>query len=116
MAKAITHDTVLDSLVAFAMDMKARSLSAVQKEALVHRVVDSLGCGILASVAPDVRRITDAILRFSSAPNCGILGCDKKSTLEHAGYINGFMIRYLDMNDIYINKNGSLGNGTAADL
>lgn len=106
MAKADTHDRVLDSLVAFAAHMKGRPLSAVQKEALVQRVIDSLGCGILASVAPDVTRITDSILRLGGAPQCGILGREK-SSLEHAGYLNGLMIRYLDMNDIYINRNGS---------
>ena len=106
MSKATARDNVLHSLVAFAFDMKARPLTAAQETALVHRVIDSLGCGILGSIEPAVMRICAAILQLGGAPQCTVLGLGKTS-VEHAGYLNGVMIRYLDLNDIYISKNGS---------
>ena len=68
------------------------------------RLIDSVGVGLAAFLAPPVR-----IARRIAQPTAGplkstIWGTGVRTTPEMAAFVNGTMVRYLDLNDAYRTK------------
>jgi len=101
-AQAIS-DTVLRRLVCFVSACRARPLNEAQTQAMTLRLTDAMACALLATGSADF-----AVLRARFADDtgpCTIIGGGEAS-LEHAAFLNVFLVRQHDWNDTYIGKNG----------
>lgn len=88
-------------IVDFTLATSYEDLNPAAIRAARMRVIDSIGVGLAAFLAPPVR-----IARRIAQPTAGdlqasIWGTDIQTTPEMAAFVNGVMVRYLDLNDAY---------------
>jgi 2-methylcitrate dehydratase len=82
-------------------DLRQEALHAVKRS-----LIDSIGCALGAYAAEPVK-ITRALAAQTSATTpASLWGTRIKTTPEMAALVNGIMVRYLDFNDDYLNKDG----------
>jgi len=104
-ARAVSHlsDNLLRRLAAFGEACRHRPLSKQATEAMVTRLIDAVACAAIATRGAEFMRLKAA---FSDAGQpCHIIGGGQAS-LEHAAFLNSFLIRQQDWNDTYIGRNG----------
>jgi 2-methylcitrate dehydratase len=102
-ASPAISDTVLRRLVAFVAASRGRPLNEAQTQAMTLRLTDAMACALLATGSADFAALR---ARFSDdAGPCTIIGSGRAS-LEHAAFLNVFLVRQHDWNDTYIGKNG----------
>ena len=94
-------DALVERLVNFAAELKFDDLPGTAVHAAKVRLIDSIGVGMAANDAPPV-----AIARRVAQPTGGALkarlfGTGLVTTPETAAFVNGSMVRYLDLNDAY---------------
>jgi 2-methylcitrate dehydratase len=65
------------------------------------RVLDSIGVGLAAYTSPPVRVARRVVPIVSDPWSARIWGSGARTTPDYAGFVNGSMVRYLDMNDAY---------------
>jgi 2-methylcitrate dehydratase len=100
-----TLDKITNAIVDFAQGSYVQPLSDAKRDALVARVMDSLGCAIAACREPEVLRVARAIGFTSGGGACTAL-LNGVGSVEGAAFLNGMMVRYHDWNDTYVGKNG----------
>ena len=88
-------------IVDFTLGTSYADLNPAAVRAARMRVIDSIGVALAAFLAPPVR-----IARRIAQPTAGelqasIWGTSVKTTPEMAAFVNGVMVRYLDLNDAY---------------
>lgn len=82
-------------------DLTPEALHAVKRS-----LIDSIGCALGAFAAEPVKIARRLAARVQSSMPASILGTFMKTSPEMAAFVNGIMIRYLDFNDDYLNKDG----------
>jgi 2-methylcitrate dehydratase len=96
-------DNLLRRLAAFGEACRHRPLSEPETEAMVTRLIDAMACAVIATGSTEFARLKAA---FSDAQQpCHIIG-GVQASLEHAAFLNSFLIRQQDWNDTYIGRNG----------
>lgn len=91
-------------IIDFTLSTSFADLNDEAIRAAKMRVLDSIGVGLAAFMAPPVR-IARRIAQPTSGPlKSSIWGTGMKTTPEMAGFVNGVMVRYLDLNDAYRTK------------
>jgi 2-methylcitrate dehydratase len=91
--------SVLQRLVARACDSRIEDYSPATLQAAKRAVLDALGCAIAAIGCEPAQII--AGLPVSGAGQASVIGEREPSTLERAILLNGVLVRYLDMMDVY---------------
>lgn len=96
-----------NKMVAFAQGLKFDDLSDKAIHDAAARVIDSIGVGLAAYLAPPVR-----IARRIAQPTAGDLAARLWGSMQHttpdmAAFVNGTMVRYLDLNDAYRTRDAS---------
>jgi 2-methylcitrate dehydratase len=96
-------DNTSEKLSRFAGAMRTRPLSPSQRSSLMLRLLDTVGCGVAASVAAPVQSVCAAVLKLGGSGPCTVLA-HGQAPVDRATLLNGFMTRYLDCNDSYLGK------------
>ena len=94
-------DALVERLVDFAAGLDFDDLPDSAVHAAKVRLIDSIGVGMAANQAPPV-----VIARRVAQPTSGglksrLFGTGLVTTPETAAFVNGSMVRYLDLNDAY---------------
>jgi 2-methylcitrate dehydratase len=91
--------TLLDRLVAIALSIRFEDLSAACVQASKRAILDSLGCACAAIGCEPVRIAAAAIA--PGPAEATVIGQQGKSSLERAVLLNGMLVRYLDLLDVF---------------
>ena len=94
-------DTLVEQLVDFAVGLEYDHLPEIAVHAAKARLIDSIGVGMAAHEAPPVaiaRRLAQPTGRGLQAR---LFADGLATTPETAAFVNGTMVRYLDLNDAY---------------
>jgi len=94
-------DKTEKKFVDFATSLKFSDLSPAAIHAAKARFVDSFGVALAAQQAPTVKAARKLAASVRSGPQARILGSLETVTPDMAAFVNGAMVRYLDMNDAY---------------
>ncbi|MGY8992268.1 MAG: MmgE/PrpD family protein [Rhodospirillales bacterium] len=94
-------DKTEKQFVEFAASLKFSDLSPAAIHAAKARFVDSFGVALAAQQAPTVKAARKLAASVRSGPRARILGSLETVTPDMAAFVNGAMVRYLDMNDAY---------------
>lgn len=99
--------TIADKLADYAIDLDFFHLPEETVHEAKRRVIDSLACAVGAFDSPAVNAARLSVPVVKDGLKSGILGVDVATSPEHAAFVNGVMIRYLDFNDTYLSKEPS---------
>jgi 2-methylcitrate dehydratase len=86
-------------LVATTSAIRYATLPSAAVDATKHALLDALGCGI-AAIGCEPARIASRALS-NGAAEATVIGETVRSSLERAVLLNGILVRYLDMMDVY---------------
>jgi 2-methylcitrate dehydratase len=64
-------------------------------------LLDSLGCALYASVDEKAAPVLQTLRRLEGSIDCTIIGTRQRAALPVASFVNGALIRTLDLNDTY---------------
>lgn len=92
-------NTVIARLVGLTSEMPFGSFSSATINAAKRAVLDGLGCAIAATGCAPARLA--AGIPVGGSGHATVIGEAQPSTLERAILLNGIMLRYLDMMDVY---------------
>lgn len=76
-------------------------MSAESQERARCVLLDAIGCALLASVDEKARPILRTLPRLGGREDCTLVGLRTRSSLPIAAFVNGALIRLLDLNDTY---------------
>ncbi|MGE5525697.1 MAG: MmgE/PrpD family protein [Rhodospirillaceae bacterium] len=91
--------TLLNRLVAHLDSIRCESLTPSAVAAAKRALLDALGCAIAAIGCEPAAIAARALAR--GAPAATVIGEAQPASLEHAILLNGILVRYLDMMDVY---------------
>ena len=95
--------TIAEQLARFAARASYDDLSAMAREQLKIRVLDSLACAIGALDGDPVRLVRAQVEEFSGSGSCSLIGGGTAAP-DRAAFYNSALVRYLDFNDSYLAK------------
>ena len=108
-------DSITEYLVSYATSIRYEDIPSEVIHKLKVLLIDSLACGIMGYYSEPAKiacRIAERVKQCELPAT--ILGSGRKSSPELAAFVNGVMIRYLDLNDGY--ESGSdRGGGHPSD-
>jgi len=109
MGPAETENTdFADTVAQFAQDCAAGAAEPAVRQAIVARLVDTIGCLRGAINEEAVVKARQTALAFSSvapsAKGASVAGTAERLTVEATTFVNCVAARYLDFNDIYLSK------------
>lgn len=97
-------DRIVDQLTSYAGSLTFEKLPLPVVQQAKRLAVDALGCA-MGGFASEASRIARAVAVETPQPlRATVLGTGRKALPDLAAFANGTMIRYLDYNDTYINK------------
>lgn len=96
-------DTFEQKLAEFAIAIKFEALPADVISAAKRVLLDTIGCAF-GSVGSEPANIADATIRktFGDGNAATVIGYPRPATVEGALFVNGVLVRSLDLNDTYI--------------
>ncbi|MEQ8195681.1 MAG: MmgE/PrpD family protein [Rhodospirillales bacterium] len=94
-------DKTEKQLIDFASTLKYGDLPPAAVHAAKARFVDSLGVALAAIDAPTVKAARKLVVPVKSGARARLFGSLETVPPETAAFVNGAMVRYLDMNDAY---------------
>jgi 2-methylcitrate dehydratase len=94
-------DQTTQRLVRYARALEHRHLTPAAVHAAKARVLDSIGVGLAAFMAPPVRVARRVAPAVNDPWSARIWGSGVRTTPDMAAFVNGSMVRYLDLNDAY---------------
>lgn len=99
-------DRTVDRISTYAADLTYSDLTPEAIHAVKRSFIDSMGCALGAFAAEPVNIVRRLAARVSSTMPASLLGTSMKTSPEMAAFVNGVMVRYLDFNDDYLNRDG----------
>ena len=94
-------DATTRRIVDFARAMQYEHLPPKAVHAAKARLLDSIGVGLAAYMAPPVRVARRVAPNVTDPWSARIWGSGARTTPDMAAFVNGTMVRYLDLNDAY---------------
>ncbi len=94
-------------MVDFAHALKYDDLSEKAVHDAKARVLDSIGVGLAAYMAPPVRVARQVVQPTAGEFAARVWGTLMYTTPDMAAFVNGTMVRYLDLNDAYRTRDAS---------
>lgn len=101
MARGAEAVTIVERLGAFAAGASCDALSAVARDQLKIRILDTLACAIGALDGEPVRMVRFQVEEFDKSGPCSLIGGGRASP-DRAAFYNSALVRYLDFNDSYL--------------
>lgn len=99
-----------DSSVRHIADYASRISYSSLPEAAIHgakrSLVDTFGCALGAFAAEPVKIARRVASRVQGTPGASLIGTRLRTAPEMAAFVNGTMVRYLDYNDDYLDRDG----------
>ncbi len=83
------------------------SQQAIEQAKLV--LLDTIGCGLAALDDGSARAVVDTLASSGEAPQCTVLGRERKTSAPSAVLANGTLIRVLDLNDYVVGSHPRSG-------
>jgi 2-methylcitrate dehydratase len=99
-------DRTMDRISTYTSSLTYSGLTPKALHAVKRSLIDSIGCALGAFNAEPVKIARRLASRVSSNMPASVLGTSMKTSPEMASFVNGVMVRYLDFNDDYLNKDG----------
>lgn len=96
-----------DRLVDYAMGLRLQDLSDHTLHQAKRRMLDTLGGALAAYTAPPVRMARRLALPVAGDRYARVWGSHVRTAPDMAAFVNGTMLRYLDINDTYRTVDGS---------
>ena len=95
-----------ERLAAYADGLRYSDLDAATIETVKSHLIDTLGCGIAAFDEGPVRICREVALAAvgGTATGATIIGTGRRVSPDLAAFANGGAARYLDLNDVYVNR------------
>src|SRR5690348_7522264 len=95
--------TLEQKFAEFALSIKYEALPADVIVAAKRVLLDTLGCAF-GSVGSEPANIAEATIRktFGDGNTATIIGYQQPATVEGALFVNGVLVRSLDLNDTYV--------------
>ena len=95
--------TLEQKFAEFALSIKYEALPAEVIAAAKRVLLDTLGCAF-GSVGSEPANIAEATIRktFGDGNTATVIGYPRSATVEGALFVNGVLVRSLDLNDTYI--------------
>ena len=91
----------LEDLAAFVARASLEDLSALTRQQLKIRILDSVGCALGALGAEPIRILRRHLADFGGAPTATLIGGGSTAP-DRAAFYNSALVRYLDFNDSYV--------------
>ncbi|MDI7259120.1 MAG: MmgE/PrpD family protein [Thermodesulfobacteriota bacterium] len=99
-------DRIAEKISDYAASFTYTDLTPEALHAVKRSLIDSIGCALGAFSAEPVKIARRLAARVQCSMPASILGTFMKTSPEMAAFVNGIMVRYLDFNDDYLNKDG----------
>jgi 2-methylcitrate dehydratase len=99
--------TLEDRLVDYTLSLRWEDLSTHTLHQAQRRMLDTIGGALAAYLAPPVRIARRLALPVAGDTYARIWGSHQRVSPEMAAFVNGSMLRYLDINDTYRTVDGS---------
>ncbi len=97
-------DRIVNRLTSYADSLKFENLPSPVIQQAKRLVIDSLGCAMGGFASEPSRIAREVASGTAGSWRATVLGTGEKSAADLTAFANGTMIRYLDFNDAYINK------------
>jgi 2-methylcitrate dehydratase len=94
-------DKTEKQFIEFAAKLRYRDLPPATVHAVKARFVDSVGVALAALDAPTVKAARRLVAPVKTGPRARLFGTLDTVPPDLAAFVNGAMVRYLDMNDAY---------------
>lgn len=94
-------DNTIRQITDFTSRFRYEDLSPDVVHDCKRRIIDAVGCAFGSYDAIPVKIARTRALNVSCHSGARIMGTQHRSSVEHAAFANGVMIRYLDGNDTY---------------
>jgi 2-methylcitrate dehydratase len=101
------YDALPKKMVDFAQALRFEDLSEKAIHDAKARVIDSIGVGLAAYLAPPVRIARQITQTTAGDQAARVWGTLQYTTPDMAAFVNGTMVRYLDLNDAYRTRDAS---------
>ena len=95
-------DKTARQLVDFTRKISYGDLSKATRDATKVRLIDTMGCAMAALLAPPVRVARRLAVPIAGDPSSRLFGTLTRTTPDLAAFVNGAMVRYLDMSDAFL--------------
>ena len=95
-------DKTADLLVTFTCKLAYSDLSKATRQATKVRLIDTMGCAMAALLAPPVRIARQLAVPVAGDSGSRLFGTLTRTTPDLAAFVNGAMVRYLDMSDAFL--------------
>ena len=93
--------TMVEQLAEFVVRASFDELSAVARDRLKIRILDSLGCAVGALKGGPTQLIRAQTQDFGGADHCTLIGGGRTAP-DRAAFYNTALVRYLDFNDSFL--------------
>jgi 2-methylcitrate dehydratase len=93
----------IEQLASWSLSDNARLFSDLARRQAKLLLLDSIGCALGGSAAPEVVGIVAMAEELGGPAHCTIIGQAKKVDVQNAILANGALLRVLDLNDIMYN-------------
>ncbi|HAT34588.1 MAG TPA: hypothetical protein DCS82_02645 [Rhodospirillaceae bacterium] len=113
---SVIMDKTANQLVNLAGKIAFSKLPKGAVDAAKARLLDSLGVAMAAFFADPIRISRRMVHPASEGPVARLFGTLTPTTPERASFVNGAMVRYLDMNDAYVRAGVSHPSDAIAGL
>jgi 2-methylcitrate dehydratase len=110
MAKARVSDgpRALERLAEWLMRPRPEDIPAAAINQAKLLMLDAIGCGYAAFNEEGAHAVLATLKELGGAPHCTVIGGGKTSA-PNAVFVNGSLIRFLDLNDYVNTKSGQIG-------
>lgn len=105
-------DPRIKQLTDYASALRFADLPAEAVHECKRKIIDSIGCAFGAFDEKASKIVRAIARRYSGKPPARIFGTLEETSVEHAAFANGSMIRYQDYNDAYFARS----SGHPSDL
>ena len=100
-------DNTAHDLLNYTMTLAESDLGADVLHQAKRRIIDTIGCAIGAHAAPPVKIARKIAPKVHEGKTARVWGCQSRTSLDMAAFINGVMVRYIDFNDTYRTVDGA---------
>lgn len=97
-------DKTTEGLVDYALRPEFAELPAPVLHATKQHLIDTLASALGAYEEPLSVMARKIARRYAGTPEAGIWGSNLRTSAEAAAFVNGVMLRYLDLSDTYLSK------------
>lgn len=106
-------DTTIKRLARYVVGLTDQPLEAAAGHEAKRRIIDSLACAVAAFDEPFCQQLRKLSTHYPAAERgARIWGTSQTTTMEMAAFVNGTMLRYLDLSDTILSRS----NGHPSDM